>query len=657
MTILSFNVVFASETNDTSNDINTQTNENEKKLQETSHDTLNENNFKDSSKLNTEKNTLNSSTSGAKTENAEITVSNSNNTSKKELGTTKLTTQNSNTNSNAQTLNGQTSINKEETKILVKTYSVVKERNLIIQLVNANGEAIKNQIISLNIANKNYNKQTDDNGMIYLKISKNTGKYAVKVKYNGDDTHMASENSFTMTVYKVKTSFTVPSKYVIRGKYFIAYLKDKYGNPLNNALVKITYKNKNINKRTNANGRITLKIRDKVGKYKLKLRYGGGKSYLKTSKQLTIKAYNSKTKILSESNSVKKGNYLILYLKDNSNRILTNKKLTIKISKKNYKKTTNKKGKVYLKLNYAVGTYKIKVNFKGSMGYLKTSKTLKIKVIPNYSAKIHAKSKTLALNNASTVKYSIRLTNLKGKPLSGKTLTIKTKCNNFTSGTGRKITKKTIILSSDNIYTKATDKKLLNNMAKLLRAKGYKVIVSGIGPNYHVSDVKKYSNACVFSLVGGIDSGMFVDMASSYYQYYLKKNNNQFVLGCVRSPSGVNLANRVWLKRAHDDNYSKKSFKGLYFPGAYLNKKTKVDYVYGGTAKLLVNNFLKYAKKGKSIGMGNTKPGLYKTYKVTTNANGYASINLHIGAHTVISSFVNKESKAVPVKTYVVVKK
>lgn len=207
----------------------------------------------------------------------------------------------------------------------------------------------------------------------------------------------------------------------------------------------------------------------------------------------------------------------------------------------------------------------------------------------------------------------------------------------------KRITKKTIVLSSDNIDTKSIDKQRLNDLAKLFREKGYKVIVSGIGPNYHVTDVRDYKNVCVFSLVGGIDSGMFVDMASSYYQNYLKKNNNQFVLGCVKTPGNVNLANRTWLIRAHDDDYSPKSFKGLYFPGKYLNKKTHVDYVYGPTPEDLVNNFLTYAKNGKSIGFNNTLPGRYVTYKLNTTKSGYVHLDLPIGNHTVICSFTNKD--------------
>ena len=131
---------------------------------------------------------------------------------------------------------------------------------------------------------------------------------------------------------------------------------------------------------------------------------------------------------------------------------------------------------------------------------------------------------------------------------------------------------------------------------------------------------------------------MFRDMASKYYQNYLKKNNNEVVLGCVRSLKGINLANSVWVGRARDDDYSPPSFTGLYFPGQYLNEKVHVDYVYGETASLLVSNFINYAANGKSIGMGNTLPYTYKTYELITDSNGCVSIDLPIGIHTIITS-------------------
>ena len=507
-------------------------------------------------------------------------------------------------------------------------------------MVDSNNKAIANKKIRVNFAKKTYENTTDKYGRAIFKISLDPGKYTVKVKFAGDADYAKSNMTFTMNVYKLKTNFTIPKTAIIRGQYFYGYLKDKFDNPLAYKSVTIKYRNKTYIKKTNKDGRFRLHVKAKPGKYKTKLIYKGSLSYMKISKELIIQSYKAKTQIAFNAKSIKRGKYLHIILSYNKNKSLANKELIIKLANRKLKRTTNDEGKVKIKLTEAVGTHKIKVQFNGTKGFKKSNITARINVLPNYTGLFNAKSKIVYLKGNKTIRYYIKLTNLNGTPIVGESIKLKTKCNNFTSGTGRKITKKTIVLSSDGIINKKRDKQRLNAMAKLLRAKGYKVIVSGVGPNYHVSDVKKYKNVCVFSLVGGIDSGMFIDMGANYYQQYLKKNRNQFVLGVFSPSTSINLANKTWMKRAHDDNYSPKSFKGMYFPGKYLNKNVHVDYVYGNSPKTLVNNFLKYAKKGKSMGYENTNPIHYTTYTLTTSKNGYVHIDLPIGNHTVICSAI-----------------
>lgn len=529
-------------------------------------------------------------------------------------------------------------INKKQSNIIIQTYSVLKGKDLILQLTDNQGSPIKEKTLIISISNKIQTIKTDDNGFTRLNIKQDTGNYKVYIKYDGDNLYLPSENTFNLNVHQSKTKF-ITNKYIVRGTKFKAYLKDSNNNPISNVKIILTFKKKKLIKKTDSNGKITLKINNKVGKYKIKLLFKGDDSYIKTSKSLTIKVYRTKTKITVKSLTVIKGNPLTIYLKDKSNKPVQYRKLTIIWHKKKYKRVTNANGEILFNLPSGLGSYTLKIKFPGTKGYIKTTKTLKATmIIPDL---IDQNAIKVYLNGDEKLQYNMQILN-NGTPVIGETILIKTKCNNFTKGTGRKITKKTIVLNSDKIYNKAKDKRFLKYMAKLLRAKGYKVIVSGVGPNYHVKDVKKYSNVCIFTLVGGIDSGMFVDMASSYYKKLLKKHKNQVVLGCVKSPKHINLADRIWLNRAHDDDYSDASFYGLTFPGQYLNKKAKIDYVYGPSAKLLVNNFINYAKHGKSIGMYNTIPGTFKQFEAITDENGYISIELALGTHTIISSYFDK---------------
>ena len=536
------------------------------------------------------------------------------------------------------------SISPMKTKINMLSNSIVNGRKLTIELLDKNNNPLKYKKISIILNKKLYNLTTGKDGKASLNINLNPGKFPIQITFSGDANYHTVSKSSAIDVYKLKSSFTVPKTSIIKGKYLYVYLKDSEGKAISSAKVAFKLNGVSSTKTTDKNGRISQKIGLKVGYYTLQLSYNGDKSHLKKVQSFKIQSRNSKTKFTVANYTVVRGKYLSIYLKDSENANLANKKVTFTYLKKSYTKTTDSNGKASLKMTEA-GTTTVNLQFKGSGPYLKSSANVKIKVLKNTTAEIIAKNQTRHLNGSSTIRYYVKLTDNNGNPIANETIELKVRCNNITTGSGNKINKKTIVLSSDNIINKSEDKKLLNEMAKILRAKGYKVIVSGIGPNYHVSDVRDYSNVCVFSLVGGVDSGMFVDMSHSYYKNYLKKYKNQFVLGCVAPPVYLNLGNMTWLRRAHDDDYSPKSFKGLYYPGKYFNTVTKLDYVYGDGAEELVNNFLNYAKYGKSIDLGQSVPKTTTTYKLTTDKNGNAYVDLQIGTYTISSSVLGNNYK------------
>ena len=428
---------------------------------------------------------------------------------------------------------------------------------------------------------------------------------------------------------------TIPDTTVVRGKCIYFYLKDSDGNALSGQTIKIKFDNTYFTRKTNANGKAGLQIQTRLGKIPVTATYAGATSYASSSKSVTITSVMDKSQITIPDSTITRGKYFYAYLKDSSGKAISSQKVTIKFSSKSYTKTTNTNGRVSLFISANPGSYATTVSFATTSSYYASSKSVTVKVLANTTAKIIAKDQTVL------GEYSVRLVDNNGNPLANQTISITTTTLNRTTGSGDKITKKTIVLDSDNIFNKATDLKFLNDIASVLRSKGYKVIVnSNIGPNEHCSDVMgKYSDACIFCIFGGVDSGMFVDMSANWYQNYLKKYNNRVVLGFTYTT--YNLATLTWLQRAHDDDYSPASFTGLAYPGTYLNDHG-MDYVYGNTATQMANNFINYAVKGLSIGLNNTLPCKVKTYNVVTNSNGYATITgLTEGKYTVVSSYSN----------------
>ena len=529
-----------------------------------------------------------------------------------------------------------------KTSISIKSKYVPRGTSLYIYLKNSTGGALANSTIKIVFAGVNYKKTTDSKGRVFFKIMKPAGKYSTKISYAGSTSHYNSSLSFTTHVYRQNTSLSVANTSVIQGKHLIVILKDQKGNPMVSKKVKIIYdKYKVFYVTTNNYGRGYLKINTKA-LHSVKLIYEGSGYYKASSKSFTLNCYVEKTKIVVPNASVLRGKWFYAYLKDSHNRAVSGEKVVITFGKASYTKKTDSNGKIALHVCAKANNYSVSLKFSAVTGYYGSSKSLTLKVLPNTTAMIIAKNQTVR------GEYSIRLTDMKGNPLFNQTIKVIASTFNHTAGSGKKITQKTIVIDTDNIFNPTKDKKYMNDLAAALRAKGYKVIVSGIGPNTHCNDVKgNYSNACVLCLFGGADSGMFVDMSANWYQSLLKKYNNRVVLGFLDPPNTVNLATCSWLKRAHDDDYSAEGFTGLAYPGTYLNQHG-MDYIYGRNATEMANNFVNYAVKGLSIGLKNSLPRVVKTYSLTTNENGYATLSgLESGNYTLEISYSNTTLKYV----------
>ena len=160
-------------------------------------------------------------------------------------------------------------------------------------------------------------------------------------------------------------------------------------------------------------------------------------------------------------------------------------------------------------------------------------------------------------------------------------------------------------LLSDNIETKTKDKKFLNNMKAVIESKGHKCKVVGIGSNLHTK-AKKYgctkSTQVWVCVVGGICAGTLKDMASKYQK---ERRKDAYLVWAIRTDFvKYDFENLKYLKRASDDNFSPKSFKGLKNPVKYMNRNN-IGRVYGSTAKMMADNLCSNQIGHTAKGSGN----------------------------------------------------
>ena len=91
------------------------------------------------------------------------------------------------------------------TAITVKSVIVYKKNNLIAYLKTSAGKALSNQKVSITIKNKTYNKTTDKNGAVSLKINLKSGVYPVTISYNGKNSYLKSSKKISLRVREIVT--------------------------------------------------------------------------------------------------------------------------------------------------------------------------------------------------------------------------------------------------------------------------------------------------------------------------------------------------------------------------------------------------------------------------------------------------------------------
>ena len=453
---------------------------------------------------------------------------------------------------------------KQNATITIQNPKIDLGSEINIFLKDSNGNALANKKLTLTFNNVHvYDRTTDSSGKASLKISSGSpGNYNLIVEFSGDSLYNTVKKSATVTINKLNTTLTILNTTVIRYKCVYAYLKDSSNKPVANQQISITFGKNTYTRTTNSAGKIGMQINAYPNSYETTFNFAGNSKYAATSKSVTIKVLTNvvASSITIVNNTVLRFKCVYAYLKDSSNKPIANQQIKISFGKNTYTRTTNSAGKMGIQMTASPGTYSATFKFAGNANYSSSSKSVSITVLPNGEG-----------------------------------------------GSGNKITQKIIVIDTDIIYNSKKDTKYMNDIASVLRSKGYKVIIGDRDPNAHCTDIDFHSEVCVLCLFGGTDAGMFVGMSSRWYQNKLNTYNNRVVLGFEVPPVIKDLATCTWLPRAHDDGYSPPNFTGLAYPGRYLNEHG-MDYVYGNSATELANNFLKYAVNGLSIGMNNHIP-------------------------------------------------
>ena len=187
----------------------------------------------------------------------------------------------------------------------------------------------------------------------------------------------------------------------------------------------------------------------------------------------------------------------------------------------------------------------------------------------------------------------------------------------------------TVFMNIDNIHSKSADMKLMKDIGKYLKKRGYKIEIGGIGPGYHYSQINRVKkNGIYMCIYGGACAGTLKEhWSSNHYKSVLKKKNAKMVVAFLSPPSS-NIHNLKWLPRAHDDNFSPSSFKGVSNPEKQL-LNAGIGVVIGKNAKEIASKFPNFktsdnkSNKSKSKSKKSNKKSSTKSTPINTSTALY----------------------------------
>ena len=180
----------------------------------------------------------------------------------------------------------------------------------------------------------------------------------------------------------------------------------------------------------------------------------------------------------------------------------------------------------------------------------------------------------------------------------------------------------TVFMNIDNIHNKVADKKLMKDIGKYLKKRGYKVEYGGIGPGYHYTQANRVKkNGIYMCIYGGACAATLKEhWTANHYKDILKKKKAKMVVAFL-SPPATNIHNLKWLRRAHDDRNSPRSFTGVDNPEKHL-LDAGIGVVIGKNAKEIATKFPNFKTDDKTESSKKTSKKT-KTKPISTNTAMY----------------------------------
>lgn len=271
---------------------------------------------------------------------------------------------------NISQLNSTKIIEKTTPSITISSQNVYSKDTLEIHLKNSSGNPLKSKKLLIEINNEKHSLETNSKGIATLNINLPAKSYKLTISFAEDNEFKSVSKSFNIKVSKLKTKLVESGNFVVKGNYLYFYLFDINGNVICGKHVTIKFNGKTYTKKTNANGRVGLKIKSKINKYTIKVKFKGDNQYKASYNKLKFYVTTPLSIKIGNSKLLTNG-YLRVYLKIAGKSV--SKMVTLIIGNKKIIKKSNSEGIAIFKPDVKANNYKLKAN----VGKYYSSKNIK----------------------------------------------------------------------------------------------------------------------------------------------------------------------------------------------------------------------------------------------------------------------------------------
>ena len=291
--------------------------------------------------------------------------------------------------------------------VTVKRYtSVIEANNLnmvygtgkyVVAYLKNGTKPLKDKAVKITIDGRTWEKYTDSNGKVTLKILTLTPKvYPCTIKFAGNNYYSSSSKTINVTVkgyptYVKISPSSISMNYGDSKKLTVRLLNSSNNKSMASKTVSLVVNGKTYNKTTNSTGYAVFTIPTlNPGVYSATVKFGGGSNYASCSKTLNVTVNKIFTKISTNSSDYvfAESGELIAILQNKDGKAIGGKILTFSIDNKTFSATTDSNGRAsFLVSELSLGNYSGIISFGGDNSYNASSESINliIKSIPSIS--------------------------------------------------------------------------------------------------------------------------------------------------------------------------------------------------------------------------------------------------------------------------------